>query len=458
MIDIAYKIGAFLVTLGVLVVFHELGHFWVARRCGVKVLRFSVGFGRALATWRLGADRTEWVVAAIPFGGYVKMLDEREGPVAPQDLPRSFTRKPVWQRVLVLLAGPGFNLLFAVLVYSIISAVPADMPRLVVGAVYTDTPAARAGLKADDEFLRLDGKEVGAGEFVLDLVSRFIDSAEVTLTVRSTGRAERDLTLRLSENEQRTLTEGDPLAALGFTLWLPDQRVVIQTLEPGSAQEAGLKIGDRIVAINGERVRNRDGAIQSIMRLAGANVPFRIERGPETLELPVNVARVTETGRSFGRIGAGLDGRPEVLQTAKFPDSMVVKRSLGPVDSLVAGVAMTGKMCTLTVKVLWKMVTGKVSPKNLGGPVTIAKAAGDSIRAGLLPFLALLAYISVSLAILNLLPVPVLDGGQIIYQLAEAVRGRPLSERAQVLGQQIGLALIAVLLSFVLVNDFTRNF
>ncbi|MGH8263845.1 MAG: RIP metalloprotease RseP [Steroidobacteraceae bacterium] len=456
--NLLWWIGGFIIAVGLLVAVHEFGHFWVARRLGFKVERFKIGFFKTLWSRRLGNGETEFAIGALPLGGYVKMLDEREGPVAPQDLPRSFTRKPVWQRVLVLLAGPGFNLLFAVLVYSIISAVPADMPRLVVGAVYTDTPAARAGLKADDEFLRLDGEPVGAGEFVLDLVSRFIDSEQVTLTVRSAGHAERDLTLKLSENEQRTLTEGDPLVALGFTLWLPDQRVVIEGLREGGARNAGIEVGDRILSVAGERVRNRDAATQKISQLAGATVPVLIERANVTLEIPVAIQRVTENGRSFGRMGVDLDGRAEVLQTAKFPDSMVVKRSLGPVDALVAGVVTTGKMCTLTVKVLWKMVTGKVSPKNLGGPVTIAKAAGDSIRAGLLPFLALLAYISVSLAILNLLPVPVLDGGQIIYQLAEAVRGRPLSERAQILGQQIGLALIAVLLSFVLVNDFTRNF
>jgi regulator of sigma E protease len=457
--DIVWWIGGFIVAVGLLVAVHEFGHFWVARRLGFKVERFKIGFGKTLWSRRLGDGQTEFAIGAIPLGGYVKMIDEREGPVAPADLPHSFTRRPVWQRILVLLAGPGFNLLFAILAYAIISAVPTEMRRLVVGAVATDSPAERAGLRSDDELLSIAGDPVREGNFVIELVSRLIDAPEVKLGVRGASRNEREVTLKLTEREQRELTEGDPLTLLGFNFWLPDQRVVIRELkEGGGARDAGLAAGDRILAIDGETARNADVARQLIGRRAGTTASFRIERAGEELEIAVAVRGVTEQGRSFGRIGVGFDPRPEVLQTAKFPDSMLVTRSLGPLDALAAGVGTTISMSGLTVKILWKMVTGKVSPRNIGGPVTIAKAAGDSARAGLLTFLSFLAYVSVSLAILNLLPVPVLDGGQILYQFAEVVRGRPLSERAQIIGQQIGLAIIAVLLSFVLVNDFTRNF
>lgn len=457
--NLFWWIGGFVVAVGVLVAVHEFGHFWVARRLGFKVERFKIGFMKTLWSRRLGNGETEFAIGAVPLGGYVKMLDEREGPVDPKDLPRSFTRRPVWQRVLVLLAGPGFNLLFAVLVYTIISAVPTDMRRLVVGAVFADTPAARAGLKADDEFVSINGHATSVGEFPLELVSRFVDSPVVTVGVRSAGRGEHDVTLKLSDEQQRAVTDGDPLELLGFAFWVPDQRAVILDVTPGGpAQVAGLQRGDRILSIDGLSLRNTFAAHEVIGARGGVTVPVRVERAGETLELPVTVGQVTEKGRTFGRIGVTFDTRPEVVQTAKFPDSMIVRQHLGPLAALEAGFATTGRMCGITVTLLWKMVTGKVSPRNLGGPVSIARAAGDSARAGLMPFLQILALISVSLAILNLLPVPVLDGGQIVYQLAELLRGRPLSERAQILGQQIGLVMIAVLLSFVLVNDFTRNF
>jgi regulator of sigma E protease len=386
------------------------------------------------------------------------MLDEREGPVDPADLPRSFTRRPVWQRVLVLLAGPGFNLLFAILVCTLISAVPMQVPRLVVGYVAAGSPAARAGLHSDEEIVSLEGERVSESDFGIDLMIRLMRAPQLTLGLRSQGGGVREVTVRLTESEQRVVADKDPLELLGFGFWVPDQRTVILEVQEGGGRDAGLKAGDRILSIDGRPARNLDVARQLIEARGGLTVPVRIERAGEELELPVAVRVVTENGLGVGRMGIAFDTRPEILQTAKRPDSMFARRSLGPVDALVAGAGTTGKMCNLTLTILGKMVTGKVSPRNLGGPVTIAKAAGESARAGLMPFLAVLAFISVSLGILNLLPVPVLDGGQIIYQLAEAVRGRPLSDRVQALGQQIGLAMIVLLLSFVLVNDFTRNF
>jgi regulator of sigma E protease len=307
----------------------------------------------------------------------------------------------------------------------------------------------------------IDGDSVSEADYVIELVSRLVDARDVKLGVRAfaSGRDEREVVLKLTEGEQRGLTEGDPLAALGFNLWLPEQRVVIgEVKEDGAGREAGLAKDDRVLAIDAMPARNIETLRSLIERRGGRTATIRIERGGRELELPVAIREITEQGRLVGRIGVGFDTNPATTKTAKVPEAMIVTRSLGPIDAIAAGVGTTTRMCGLTVKILWKMVTGKVSPRNLGGPVTIAKAAGDSARAGILTFLAFLGYVSVSLAILNLLPVPVLDGGQIVYQVAEAVRGKPLSERAQALGQQIGLAMIAVLLSFVLVNDFTRNF
>jgi regulator of sigma E protease len=457
--NLVWWIGGFIVAVGLLVAVHEFGHFWAARRLGFKVERFKIGFGKTLWSRQLGGGRTEFAIGIVPLGGYVKMLDEREGPVAPADLPHSFTRRPVWQRILVLCAGPGFNLLFAVLAYALISGVPTETRRLVIGEVDVATPADRAGMQMDDEIVAVDGVPVrDAGELVIALVDRLIDVPRVQLDVQTPGRGVRELRLTLAEREQRALTEGDPLTVLGFEFWLPDQRVVIRDVAAGAARDAGLASGDRILAVDGMRVRNGPVARQLIERRGGSTVLFRVERAGRGLDIPVAIRSVVEQSHSVGRIGVSFDPRAQVAQTADFPASMLVTRSLGPIDALAAGVGTTLRMSKLTVRILWKMLSGEVSPRNLGGPVTIAKAAGDTARLGLLPFLAFVAYVSVSLAILNLLPVPVLDGGQILYQLAEAVRGRPLSERAQILGQQIGLAMIVVLLSFVLVNDFTRNF
>jgi regulator of sigma E protease len=458
-VNLIWWVGGFIVAVGLLVAVHEFGHFWVARRLGFKVERFKIGFGKTLWSRTLGDGQTEFAIGAVPLGGYVKMLDEREGPVEPADLPRSFTRRPVWARILVLLAGPGFNLIFAILVYALINALPTETRRLIVGTVAFGTPTQRAGLKSDDELLAVDGKPVRDGAaLTIELIARLIDVPEVKLGVRALGQSERELTLKLTAPEQRALTEGDPIEALGLNLWVPAQRVVIHEVAEGGARDAGLAVGDRIIAIDGVPARNLDVARQLIEPRAGSSPILRIERAGQEFEVPVSVRSDNDHGRRVGRIGIKFDTRPEVVQTAKLPDSMVVTRRLGPIDALGAGFTTTMQMSGLTVKILWKMLAGEVSPRNLGGPVTIAKAAGDSARLGLLAFLGFLGYVSVSLAILNLLPVPVLDGGQILYQLAEAVRGRPLSERAQVLGQQIGLAMIVVLLSFVIVNDFTRNF
>ena len=456
--NLFWWIGGFVVAVGLLVAVHEFGHFWVARRLGFKVERFKIGFMTTIWSRKLGRGQTEFAIGIVPLGGYVKMLDEREGPVAPEDLPFSFTRRPVWQRILVLLAGPGFNLIFAVLVYTLISGLPTETRRLIVGAVAVDTPADRAGLKVDDELVSINGKPVRDGAaLAMGLIDRLIDVPEVTLGVRR-GMAVRAIDLRLTDVEQRALTEGSQLDALGYDLWMPDSRVVIYDVQEGGARAAGLKPADRVLSIDGAPLRNIEAARQIIERRAGSTLQFRIDRAGQEFDVPVAVRADTESGRRVGRIGVHFDPRPQVAQRPPFPESMRVRQRLGPIDALAAGVGTTMQMSKLTVKVLWKMLSGQVSARNLGGPVTIAKAAGDSARLGILAFLAFLGYVSVSLAILNLLPVPVLDGGQIVFQLAELVRGRPLSERAQMLGQQIGLAMIVVLLSFVLVNDFTRNF
>ncbi len=456
--NLLWWIGGFVVAVGMLVSVHEFGHFWVARRLGFKVERFKIGFGKTLWSRKLAQGQTEFAIGAIPLGGYVKMLDEREGPVALEDLPASFTRRPVWQRILVLLAGPGFNILFAIAVYSLISGLPSETRRLIVGAVAVDSPADRAGLEVNDELVSLNSNPLRDGaDLQLGLVDTLIDTSEATLGVRR-GSTTRAIDLKLTDAEQRALTEGSPLEALGCDLWMPDSRVVIFEVQEGGARAAGMKSGDRVLAVDGHSIRNLEAARQYIERRGGSTVTFRIERAGQQLDVPVTVRADTVGARRVGRIGVLFDTRPEVAQRGEFAAAMRALHRLGPIDALGAGVATTYQMSKVTVKFLWKMLGGKVSARNLGGPVTIAKAAGDSARLGILAFLAFLGYVSVSLAILNLLPVPVLDGGQIVYQLAEAVRGRPLSERAQVIGQQIGLAMIVVLLSFVLVNDFTRNF
>jgi regulator of sigma E protease len=446
----------FVVAVSLLVTVHEFGHFWVARQLGFKVLRFSVGFGRPLLRIVAGADQTEYVVAAIPLGGYVKLLDEREGPVPPQDLARSFTRKPPWQRIVVLLAGPGFNILFAILVlWGMFWANGETEIRALVGDVVKGSVADRAGLRSGDQIFAINGSPVAAQrDVVFGLLDAMSGQGEAVLAVHAPTGQSRTATLVVTNSaERRRLTEPAELfKGLGFEFWEPTVPAVLgRVLPDGPAARAGLQSGDEITAINGEPVRNFHDVIARVAGRPGEAIAVRYLRGGAQLDTRVIVASERVDGRLVGRI------RVTTASAVKLPDSLLMHTDLTAFGALARAATEAGNMTLLQGRLFWRMLIGQVSLKNLSGPLSIAEYAGDSAQAGVAPFLGFLVLISLSLGFLNLLPVPILDGGQILFQLVEWLRGSPLSERAQVLGQQLGIALLVLLMGVALFNDIARQ-
>jgi len=444
---------AFLVAIGVLVAVHEYGHFWMARRLGIRVLRFSIGFGRPLWS-RRGADGTEYALAAIPLGGYVKLLDEREGPVDPAMAAQAYNRKPVWARILVLLAGPLANFLFAVAAYWVlfVAGVPALKP--VVGAVAPQSVAARAGLRDGDEIVAVGSRETATREAaVLAILEELMQDRGIGLELRGADGGARRIELQI-EGDRRALTEpGALLPGIGFDFWYPEIPARVGKIVPGSpAERAGLRVGDEILAVDGTPVEDFEALVGRVQPRPGERIELQVLRDGGTLAVPVQVESQREGGRLVGRIGL------QPAPPGELPQGMRTLERHGPVASLARATQKTWDMSVLTVRMLWNVATGDVSVKNLSGPINIAEYAGFSARQGVLSFLSFLAIVSVSLFVLNLLPIPILDGGQIVFQLAELAKGSPLSERAQAVGQQVGLLLLLVLMSFAFYNDLSRLF
>ena len=449
-----FFLAAFLVAIGILVAVHEFGHYWVAKKLGFKVLRFSIGFGKPLVM-RVGkdADRTEYCIAAIPLGGYVKLLDEREGEVSPAELHRSFTRRPVLHRIAVLLAGPAMNLLFASVLYAILAMVGTEIVKPVVGQVRLDSPAAVAGLRRGDQIVRVGERSVGdTEELQIALIRQFSDDGVIPLRVRR-GGSERSLMLRVGDDRRAMTEPGKLLPGLGFDLSTWNADTLVHEAPPGSAgARAGLRAGDRLLALDGQPVANSAEFVSMVNAAPGRDISIEVERLGKRLRIVAPVPRVVEQGRAIGRLGITLQEGPRA-----WPPGLVEIHRSGPIDAALSGVAKTWEMSSLTVQMLWRIVTGQVSAKNISGPISIAEFAGISAYLGLTAFLAFLAIISVSLGVLNLMPVPLLDGGQVVYQVVEAVKGTPLSERAQLFGQQLGIALLVVLMSLAFYNDISRH-
>ncbi len=454
MIDLLYYVVAFVVALGILIVVHEYGHFWVARRLGVKVLRFSVGFGRPLWTRHVGPDRMEFVVAALPLGGYVKMLDETEGEVHPDERPRAFNRQPVWKRMAIVLAGPLANFLFAILAYWAVNLAGIDGIKPVVGRVIDSSIAQRAGFRAGDLLLSIDGKDAQSwDQHRLYLFRRALDRARVALEVRDSDGLIQTRTLDLSGFPIADVNAGLLERGIGLIGYLPPPLPVIGVLEAGGpAARAGLEVGDRFVEIDGRPIQTWEDVAGAIGRSPGRAVGVVVERAGTRQRVEITPAAVAQPdGVRVGRIQI----RP---QFAELPAELRVRVRLGPLAALQAGAESTWSMSLLTLEMLYKMLRLEVSTENISGPITIAQYAGHSARIGLVPFVLFLAVISISLGVLNLLPIPVLDGGHLMYYSIEAVKGSPVSERTLAWGQQIGVALLVALMVLAFYNDLTRIF
>lgn len=442
---------AFVFALGILITVHEFGHYWVARKAGVKVLRFSIGFGKPLWTRRLGPDQTEFVLAAIPLGGYVKMLDEREGEVAPEELSRAFNRQSLGKRMAVVVAGPVFNLLFAVFAYwaLFVQGVPGMKP--ILDAPLPNTPAALAGIEAQDLVRAVDGKPMSSWEAALmALLEGALDHQSLTLDVQSLDGRQREVVLDLSALEGPVAGE-NLLQRLGLQPWRPVLPAVIERVTAdGAAASAGLRAGDQILRADGQDIADWDSWVKTVQAHPDQLIAVQIERAGTQLTLNIRPARVVIDDVVIGRIGAEVHLPPDL-----GADLRTLTR-YGPLDALQHSIVKTWDMSILTLRTLWKMLVGQASLDNISGPISIAQYAGQSATIGLGSFLSFLAIVSISLGVLNLLPVPVLDGGHLMYYLIELLKGSPVSEQTEILGQRIGIALLFALMSLALFNDFSR--
>jgi regulator of sigma E protease len=442
-----HTLVAFIVALGILIIVHEYGHYLIARLCNVKVLRFSVGFGRPLFTKRIGLDKTEWVIAAVPFGGYVKMLDEREGPVDPSELERAFNRQNVWKRFAIVVAGPVFNFLFAVLVYAglFMYGLPEATP--VVAEPPAGTVAAAAGLHGGDTVRSTDGEALSSWQ---DLRWRIVQAAlqgqKIRLETVNEKNHGAEVVLDLSGFSSAE-PETDVLERAGLSLYRPRLEAVVGELEPGSpARRAGLLPGDRVLEIGGKAVATWEDLVKVIQANPGRPLNLLVERGAERIKLEVTPDSRKVNDKQIGRIGAA----------SRDMEKYYTRVSYGPVASLGKALGKTVEISVFSLKMLAKIVIGQVSWKHISGPVTIADFAGQSAQMGVTYYLTFLALISISLGVLNLLPIPLLDGGHLMYYAIELIKGKPVSERAMELGQRVGLALLLVMMAFAFYNDFNR--
>jgi regulator of sigma E protease len=449
-VAVVQQVFYFFLVLGVLITFHEYGHFWVARRCGIRVLRFSIGFGPALLRWH---DRrgTEFVVAALPLGGYVKMLDEREGEVAENERAHAFNRKPVAQRIATVAAGPLANFVLAVVAYWIVFALGVQGIAPVVAKVTPGSVAAVAGLAAGEEIVAVDGEATPTVQALSEmLVRRLGDSGTISFRVVTRGATdERELRAQLVHWDLDPVAP-DPIGDIGIELYRPPIPAVVASVESGSpAAQAGMRAGDRILAANGTAIADWAQWVEYVRARPAQTIALVIERAGERQELSVTPKSVTAGGATFGQVGVAAAG-------VEWPEDYRREQRYGPVAALAKGIATTWDTAAMILESVRKMIVGDISVRHLSGPITIAKVAGASAQYGLVSLLQFMALLSVSFGVLNLLPIPVLDGGHLVYYALEAVRGRPLSERIQEAGYRIGLSLVIGLMLLALYNDVSR--
>ncbi len=451
MITFLFNAIVYLVAISVLVSVHEFGHFWVARRVGIKVLRFSIGFGRVL--WRRNLkDGTEFAISAIPVGGYVSMLGERDDNVPASEAHRAFKSQPPSKRIAVMAAGPIANFLFAIVAYWLLFSISAPGLKPIIGEVAPHSIAEQAGLRSNDLVLAVDGKTTSTREAVeIAALQGVIDDGEVTLRVVDRDSSPRDVRLNVGDRTHELTEPNALLSGLGFDFWYPPIPAKIGTVVAGDpADRAGLKVGDEVMRIDGVQTQDFRELRKLIETRPNREALIEVRRGGDNVAVSVAVATKRENGRTVGRIGIG-----SVQSREPVPAEMMLPR-----DSIVGafGRALneTWDQTVFVFHAMGYLVTGKLSLQTMSGPVGIATITGEAARIGFIPFLSLLALLSISIGALNLLPIPVLDGGQIVFQLAELLKGGPVSERAQLVAQQVGIALLILLTVLAFYNDIAR--
>ncbi len=444
---------AFAVVLGVLVIVHELGHYLVARWCGVKVLRFSVGMGKVIYSRRFGADQTEWAVSVLPLGGYVKMLDARDddlGDISPADMKREFTRQSVWRRIAIVAAGPLANFLLAILVFAGLYSygIPEPAPKLRAPA--EKSVAYEAGLRGNELVISVNGEPVQIwNDLRWQMVQSVINKQPVRLEVERPVPGSPDakniqtVTLPVDSISANEL-EGDFLGKLGIDLARPPA-ILGQVVADGPAMKAGLLQGDRVVSVNGATIADGLSLVELVRASPGKVLNVDVLRNGQPVSLRVVPEEVNADGQVFGRIK---------VEVPMAPDMVVAHHS--PFAALLKGVQKTWDTSVLTIKMVGKMIIGEVSWKNVTGPITIADYAGQTARIGLISYLSFIAFVSISLGVMNLLPIPVLDGGLLLYYAVEVLTGRPVSERFGAIAQRAGIGILMTLMLVAVFNDINR--
>lgn len=453
--NIFLTIAAFLVALGILVTVHELGHYWMARFFGVKVIRFSIGFGPALLKWSSGSDRTVWVIGALPLGGYVKMLDEREETVAEAEFGRTFNRQAVWRRMMIVAAGPAANFGLAMILYWLLMASGVREARPILAQPESQTRAALAGVKSRDEIKEIDGQPVRSWqEARWQLIKGIMNDGRLSLVVMDDEDKSRILEVNFADIGIGNPGD-DPLLRSGFSLFRPTVPPVIgRVIEGEAAQIAGLRAGDLIQSAGGRSIDNWEEFVELVRANGGQLLTITVLRNgmPLQIEIVPATTQVAGNGRGVGRIGA----------SPNFPEAEIARLSTvihyDALESLYKAWGKCWDTAAFTLRIMVRILTGEVSWRNISGPVTIAEYAGQSAQLGAMPYLSFLALVSISLFVLNLLPIPLLDGGHLLYYMIEFLKGSPLSDDAMEIGQRMGMGVIMILLAFALFNDFTRVF
>ena len=440
----------FILALGILITVHEFGHYFVARRLGIKVLRFSIGFGRPLWSRKAGPDQTEYVLAAIPLGGYVRMLDEREGEVAPEELHRAFNRQSLGKRTAVVFAGPLFNFILAIAAYWLIFVVGVTGMKPIIGEVREGSIAAMGGLQSGDHIVAIGGRKTPTWEVaVVSMLEDALDSGHVVIKVEQAEDASPVERVIMFDTIPEDLNRGGLLDFIGIRPYRPVIPAIIGKIAPESAAEsAGLEVDDRIVSADGEKIEDWEQWVDYVRARPEQKIRVGVERQGKLISLDLTPARVEG---DIGKIGAG-------VRLQEMPEELKSRVQYGSGEALVNAVVKTWDMSTLTLRMLGKMVVGDISLSNLSGPLSIARYAGYSASIGFISFLTFLAVVSISLGVLNLLPVPMLDGGHLLYYLVEFIKGSPVSEAIQVMGQKIGVAMLLGMMLLAFYNDILRFF
>ncbi|MBT8089735.1 MAG: RIP metalloprotease RseP [Gammaproteobacteria bacterium] len=438
---------AFIAAISILVAVHEFGHYIVGRWSGMKVLRFSIGFGKPLWTYVAGKDETEYCISTIPLGGYVRFLDSREGPVDPADEGRAFDHRPIPARIAVLLAGPAFNFLFAVLAYWVLFGGGVMALKPAVGDVTPDSYADRAGLQYGDKIVAVGDVEAKDWESTLvAILDNMVADGRVPLTLEDEGGRQRSAVIDVGDDRARLTEPGLLFDGLGFEIGQPPVEIGALS-DGGAAESAGLRVGDRIVSVDGQRTKTFNDLVSVVATRANQRVAIEYTRNDVTATIDVVLGEQNVGGEKRGLLGISL---PQTTSDYYY------RRTFTPLQSLHEAATKTWTSTIFTVHMLGRMVTGDVSIKNISGPINIGQIAGESAQRGAGYFLGFLAIVSISLGVLNLLPIPILDGGQIVYQVIEMIKGSPMTDRAQILGQQVGIFALLLLMSFAFYNDIAR--